>query len=105
MPSAATPWDAFGAALTETQRAAAEGRFNDFMTLGAHLERAAAKLPKPPAEQVPALQRRFAELFGVLSHIEAVRGALVGIRAEVRGAYGPGAVPRPAAHRLLDQRG
>jgi hypothetical protein len=96
MPAAATPWEKFGAALTETQRAAAEGRFGDFMTLGARLERAAAGLPPPPPEQLPALQRQFAELFGVLSHIEAVRGALVGIRAEASG---------PFWKRLLDQRG
>ena len=105
MPSAVTPWDTFGAALTEARRAAAEGRFGDFMTLGARLERAAATLPAPPPEQILMLQQQFAELFGVLSHIEAVRGALAGIRAEVRGVYGPGTVPRPAAQRLLDQRG
>jgi hypothetical protein len=96
MPAAATPWEIFGAALSEAQRAAAEGRFADFMTLGARLEIAAANLPPPPPEQVPALQRQFAELFGVLSHIEAVRGALAGIRAEARNVYG---------QRLLDQRG
>lgn len=105
MPAAATPWDTFGAALTEAQRAAAEGRFGDLMTLGARLEQAIAKLPAPPPEQLPALQRQFTDLFGVLSHIEAVRGALVGIRAEVRGSYGPGSAPRPTTKRLLDQRG
>jgi hypothetical protein len=105
MSSAATPWEMFGAALSEAQRAAAEGRFGDFMTLGGRLERAAATLPPPPPEQLPALQRQFAELCGVLSHIEAVRGALVGVRAEVSGAYGPGSVARPAAQRLLDRRG
>jgi len=104
MPAAATPWDTFSAALTEAQLASAEGRFGDFMTLGARLEQAAATLPAPPPEQLPALQRQFWELFGVLSHIEAVRGALVGIRAEVHGAYGPGTAPRPAAQRMLDQR-
>jgi hypothetical protein len=102
MPSAAKPWDAFGATLTEARRAAAEGRFGDFMTLGARLEGAASKLTTPPAEQIPALQKQFADLFGVLAHIEAVRGALAGIR---QGAYGPGTVPRPAARRMLDQRG
>ena len=102
MPSAATPWDAFGAALAEAQQAAAEGRFSDFMTLGAHLEGAAATLTAPPPEQIPALQKQFADLFGVLSHIEAVRGALVGIR---QSAYGPGAASPPAAQKLLDQRG
>lgn len=96
MPAAATPWDAFAAALAEAQRAAAEGRFGDFMTLGARIEQAAATLPAPPPEQLPTLQRQFADLFGVLSHIEAVRGALVGIRAEASGPYGK---------RLLDQRG
>ena len=102
MPSAATPWDEFGAALTQAQRAAAEGRFGDFMTLGARLEGAAATLTSPPPEQIPALQRQFADLFAVLSHIEAVRGALVSIRQV---AYGPGAAPSPAEQRLLDQRG
>jgi hypothetical protein len=102
MSPAATPWDAFGAALTEAQRAAAEGRFGDFMTLGARLESAAAKLTPPPPDQIPALQRQFADLFGVLSHIEAVRGALVGIR---QGVYGPGAVSRPPARRMFDQQG
>ncbi len=96
MQAAATPWETFGAALSEAQRAAAEGRFSDFMTLGERLERAAATLPAPPPERIPLLQRQFAELVGVLSHIEAVRGALTGIRAEVRGAYG---------QRLLGQRG
>ena len=95
MPAVVTPWEAFGAALSEAQRAAAEGCFGDFMTLGTHLERAAATLPAPPPEQLPALQRQFAELFGVLSHIEAVRGALTGIRVEAQGVYG---------QRLLDQR-
>jgi hypothetical protein len=102
MPAAATSWDAFGAALSEAQRAAAEGRFGDFMTLGARLERASATLTPPTPEEIPALQKQFAELFGVLSHIEAVRGALAGIR---QGAYGPGAAPRPPARRMLDQRG
>ena len=96
MSPAATPWDAFGAALTEAQRAAAEGRFGDLMTLSARLESAAAKLTPPPPEQIPALQRQFADLFDVLSHIEAVRGALVGIHAETSGAY---------RKRLVDQRG
>lgn len=96
MPAAATHWETFGAALNEAQRAAAEGRFGDFMTLSARLEGSAATLPAPPSEQIPALQRQFAELFGVLSHIEAVRGALTGIRAEMSGAYGK---------RLVDQRG
>lgn len=96
MSAPATPWDAFGVALNEAQRAAAEGRFGDFMTLGARLERTAATLPPPSPEQVPALQRQFAELVGVLSHIEAVRGALVGIRTEGSGPY---------RKRLLDQRG
>jgi hypothetical protein len=102
MPAAATSWDAFGAALNEAQRAAAEGRFGDFMTLGTRLERSAATLTPPPPEQIPALQKQFAELFGVLSHIEAVRGALAGIR---QGAYGPRAAPRPPARRMFDQRG
>ena len=101
MPAAATSWDAFGAALSEAQRAAAEGRFGDFMTLGARIESAAATLTPPPPEQIPALQKQFAGLFGVLSHIEAVRGALVGIR---QGAYGPGVAPRPPARRMFDQR-
>ena len=96
MSAAATPWDAFGAALTEAQRAAADGRFGDFATLGARLEQAVAQLPAPPPEQLPALQRQFADLFGVLSHIEAVRGALIGIRAEAN---------EPIGRRLLDQRG
>lgn len=96
MPSLVTPWDKFDATLSEAQRAATEGRFGDFMTLGARLERAAATLPPPAQEQIPALQHRFAELCGVLSHIEAVHGALAGIRAELRGPY---------ERRLLDQRG
>lgn len=102
MRDAATSWDAFSAALSEAQHAAAECRFGDFMSLGARIEGAAEKLTSPPPEQIPALQRQFADLFGVLSHIEAVRGALAGIR---QGAYGPGAAPRPRAQRMLDQRG
>ena len=101
MRDAATSWDAFGEALSEAQRAAAECRFGDFMTLGARIEGAAAKLTSPPPEQIPALQKQFAGIFGVLSHIEAVRGALVGIR---QGAYGPGVAPRPPARRMFDQR-
>ena len=58
MPSAATPWDAFGAALTEAQQAAAESRFGDFMTLSARLEGAAATLTSPPPEQIPAVHSR-----------------------------------------------
>lgn len=96
MSAAATAWDTFGAALDEAQRAAAEGRFGDFMTLGARLERTAAALPPPSPEQLPALRRQFARAFAVLSHIEAVRGALVSIRAEVS---------EPHRRRLLDQRG
>ncbi len=82
--------------MAEAQQAAAEGRFGDFMTLAARLEQAVATLPAPATEQVSLLQRRIAELFGVLSHIEAVRAALAGIRAEVRGAY---------ELRMVDQRG
>jgi hypothetical protein len=105
MPSAATGWDTFGAALTEARYAAAEGRFGDLMTLAARLERAAPTLPAPTPEQLPGVQRQFADLFGVLSHLAAVSGALAGIRAEMRGPYGPGTVPRPAPRRVVDQRG